>query len=609
MKARRLFQSILSAFRAPRGSTKKQQVLVGVLALALLLALAAVVSLTYAQEPKPQSGANAQASPVGTAFTYQGQLKSGGEPVDGTCDFQFGLYDAASLGNQIGITQTESITVADGLFTVNLDFGDVFTGTAPWLGIRVMCTDLGDTEYADLGRQELTATPYAHYARSTGALQGHSVSTMLPEMGQVLEWDGSAWVPAADDDTTYTAGVGLVLTDTAFSADTGYLQRRVSGECGEGNAIRVIRADGTVVCQTDAPLNRPVAPAPNTLTTLDSAGTVGRGTSVTIGADGLGLTSYWGGNSLKVAHCNDLACTSATVTTLDTVGGPIPYTSVTIGADGLGLISYYDVNNGDLKMAHCNDVACISATITTLDSTGDVGRCSSVTIGADGLGLTSYWADSGLRVAHCNDLACTAATITTLGDLGYDTSVVIGADGLGLISYGRVDYHDLKVAHCSSITCTSATISTLDTTCDVDCISLAIGADGLGLISYWDETNGDLKVAHCDNLACTSAITTTLDSMGDVGKHTSITVGADGLGLISYYDDTNDELKVAHCSDLACTAATTTTLDSAGDVGRETCVTIGVDGLGLISYYDYTNYDLKVAHCSNTFCVPYFRRR
>jgi hypothetical protein len=43
-------------------------------------------------------------------------------------------------------------------------------------------------------------------------------------------------------------------------------------------------------------------------------------------------------------------------------------TSVTIGADGLGLISYYDVTNGDLKVAHCSDAACSSAIITTLDS-------------------------------------------------------------------------------------------------------------------------------------------------------------------------------------------------------------------------------------------------
>ena len=39
-----------------------------------------------------------------------------------------------------------------------------------------------------------------------------------------------------------------------------------------------------------------------------------------------------------------------------------------IGADGLGLISYYDPNNGDLKVAHCDDTACSSATTLAVAS-------------------------------------------------------------------------------------------------------------------------------------------------------------------------------------------------------------------------------------------------
>ena len=61
-----------------------------------------------------------------------------------------------------------------------------------------------------------------------------------------------------------------------------------------------------------------------------------------------------------------------------------------IGADGLGLISYFDGTNGDLKVAHCNNRTCTAAILTTLDSTGNVGFYTSVRIGADGLGLISY---------------------------------------------------------------------------------------------------------------------------------------------------------------------------------------------------------------------------
>ena len=39
---------------------------------------------------------------IGTAFTYQGHLENGSGPVTDTCDFRFGLWDAASGGTQWG---------------------------------------------------------------------------------------------------------------------------------------------------------------------------------------------------------------------------------------------------------------------------------------------------------------------------------------------------------------------------------------------------------------------------------------------------------------------------------------------------------------------------
>jgi preprotein translocase subunit Sec61beta len=301
------------------------------------------------------------------------------------------------------------------------------------------------------------------------------------------------------------------------------------------------------------------------------------------------------------------------------------YSSVTIGRDGLGLISYWDYSNYDLKVAHCNDTACSTASLYTLDSTGNVGMFTSVTIGTDGLGLISYYGgDSGgvLKVAHCDNTACSSATTYTLdgigtADVGWFTSMTIGKDGLGLISYWDQSNDALKVAHCNDTAahcndtaCSTATAYTLDSAGLVGKFtSVTIGEDGLGLISYWDQSNDALKVAHCNDTACSTASTYTLDSFESVGRDTSVTIGTDGLGLISYYDPFHEDLKVAHCDDAACATATTYTLDSAGTVGAHTSVTIGTDGLGLISYMDATGLNLKVAHCSNRYCMPWHRPR
>src|SRR5476649_358342 len=72
-----------------------------------------------------------------TAFTYQGQLRDGGTNANGAYTMIFKLYDAVSSGNQIGSTITANATLANGLFSVNLDFGNAFNGAARWLDITV----------------------------------------------------------------------------------------------------------------------------------------------------------------------------------------------------------------------------------------------------------------------------------------------------------------------------------------------------------------------------------------------------------------------------------------------------------------------------------------
>jgi hypothetical protein len=142
-------------------------------------------------------------APLGTGFTYQGKLSDDGVPANGTYDFEFKLYDDLSVGEQVGSTITlGDVLVTGGLFTVQLDFGKSFDGTALYLDIAVRAGASTGTYTALTPRQALTPTPYAIFASKA-------------------PWSGLTGVPGGfadgvDNNTTYTAGDGLELDGTQF---------------------------------------------------------------------------------------------------------------------------------------------------------------------------------------------------------------------------------------------------------------------------------------------------------------------------------------------------------------------------------------------------------
>jgi hypothetical protein len=122
------------------------------------------VAAVLAQGPKPHAPAVPSAA-GGTGFTYQGQLKKNGLPVNTFCSMTFSLWDAASAGNQSGVGQlVDLVTVTNGIFTVLLNGGNqfggaAFSGDARWLQPEVQCG--ADVVSTVLSRQPLLASPYA----------------------------------------------------------------------------------------------------------------------------------------------------------------------------------------------------------------------------------------------------------------------------------------------------------------------------------------------------------------------------------------------------------------------------------------------------------------
>lgn len=149
-------------------------------------------------------------APLGTGFTYQGRLNDGGKPANGTYDFVFVLYDSAT--NTVPIYSgvlNDDVQVTDGTFTTQVDFGtDLFNGQERWLGVGVRPgSETGDVTEL-LPRHQLSATPYAHFARRAAVAE---TVTSVP-------WSAVQNLPPSlsdgvDNDTTYTAGPGLALTE------------------------------------------------------------------------------------------------------------------------------------------------------------------------------------------------------------------------------------------------------------------------------------------------------------------------------------------------------------------------------------------------------------
>lgn len=103
-------------------------------------------------------------------FTYQGKLSDAGVPANGDYEIKFGLADALSGGSVFSTLTKDPVTVSDGVFTVELDYGSApFIGFDRWIEISVRPSGSADPFEVLSPRQALTSTPYAMHAGSVNA--------------------------------------------------------------------------------------------------------------------------------------------------------------------------------------------------------------------------------------------------------------------------------------------------------------------------------------------------------------------------------------------------------------------------------------------------------
>ena len=167
-----------------------------------------------------------------TSFTYQGQIRDAGIPINDSADVSLSLWNAAADGSMVGAAQQfEGVVLVEGRFAVEPDFGpEAFNGSNRWIEIAFRSPS-GVGDFVTLTpRQAVNAVPYALYALN-GRIgpegpQGESGDdrwTLDPDTGAISYMDGSVGIgttsPTGAFEVVGAAGdMAVELPDQAISS-------------------------------------------------------------------------------------------------------------------------------------------------------------------------------------------------------------------------------------------------------------------------------------------------------------------------------------------------------------------------------------------------------
>lgn len=179
-------------------------------------------------------------------ITYQGKLDDSGAPITGPIDATFAFYEGPVGGDPIQVTTHGSVSVEDGLFTVEIPINspDAINGAERWLEISI-ANPSGSDFVIMSPRQRLTSAPMAiHASNADNAAVAAFATTSEAALSAValsapLPWSNLSGVPAGfADGTDNIGGDGHSLdASDGFPANTVY-----------------VNADGRVGIGTEGPL-------------------------------------------------------------------------------------------------------------------------------------------------------------------------------------------------------------------------------------------------------------------------------------------------------------------------------------------------------------------
>jgi|694.fasta_scaffold69435_2 hypothetical protein len=346
----------------------------------------------------------AQAPP---AINYQAVARnaSGAELANQTISLRISFKNNSANGATVySETHTGVNTNQFGLFTIELGNGTAVTGTfgaIDWsTGAKFLKVEMdpnNGTAYLDMGTTQLLSVPYALYAAQSGSGSGaqslndlSDVNTTGVTPNQVLQWNGTSWIPATvsgtDSQTLTLAGNNLSISNgntvtlPTGAADNWGTQSVVTGTTLTGNGTssaplgiaqmgassgQALKWNGT----TWAPAND-VNTDSQTLTLAGSSLSISGGNSVTLPSGSDSQTLSLAGNSLSISNGNSVTLPTGTTYTAGT---------------GINIAGNVISNTGDADNSTSNEIQTLSLAGSTLSLSNGGG---SVTLPGGGGGLS-----------------------------------------------------------------------------------------------------------------------------------------------------------------------------------------------------------------------------